>query len=132
MMNWIKWTAGMDRTKMARRILMLMHEEIAKRDIGHLCEEDRQVYADYNARRLMGALFDVYEADAEANDHAHEWTPGIAPDHVCGYGPTLAVDRLAMVFGLGKVPWSFCPCCGVEAPRPGTHKAGCSAGRIGP
>lgn len=25
------------------------------------------------------------------------------------------------------VPWSFCPLCGVKAPRPGLHKDGCPA-----
>lgn len=34
------------------------------------------------------------------------------------------VDRTAL-------PWTYCPLCGVEAPRPGMHKDGCPAHQEG-
>ena len=40
------------------------------------------------------------------------------------------VSQLLDLVGDGAVPphkWSYCPYCGVEAPRPGLHKQGCPA-----
>lgn len=29
----------------------------------------------------------------------------------------------------GRYAWSYCPCCGVKAPRPGLHREGCPASK---
>ena len=44
--------------------------------------------------------------------------------------PKPKMDQLLDLVGDGAVPphkWSYCPYCGVEAPRPGLHKQGCPA-----
>ncbi len=51
-----------------------------------------------------------------------------------GHGEAFAtlLDRLVHAEQRASIPWSFCPACGIDAPRPGRHHYECPLAGKGP
>lgn len=110
------------------------HADIAARLRAILDPEDRNKWnldgllkeADRNARMVEAMrkeLNDLCDWGDESFLHAYAHIGNV----IKNLRADLATERSLREHAVPPEKWSFCPYCGVKAPRPGNHEAGCPA-----